>query len=231
MRKTIVMPTVAGMMVPLAAHALNEQVWLMLAGGGGTYVMSDLNTEIDAVNASYAGTGWSFPRVENGRSFSLAMGFETAGQWNFGVGVDRLGASTRASDASGALEYRFSANHWRLFGEYAFAPVGNSTFFVGAGVGVIQENGKLIESTPGSAPLQFKIGGNDPAYEGYIGGNVWFTPQFGLTATAGYRYARVKQVNVEGMPFIMSNGEVMSLDFSGPSARLGIKLAAKSLGI
>lgn len=223
--------TVAGMMIPLAAHALNEQVWLLVNGGGGTYVMSDLNTEIDAINTAYAGTGWSFSRVERGRLFGIAMGFETASNWNFGAGVDRLDASTRASDASGALEYKFGANNWRLFGEYALQPVGNSTFFVGLGVGIIQESGKLIESASGSAPLEFKIGGSDPSYEGYIGGNWWITPQIGVTATAGYRYARVKEVNVEGVPLIMSNGEVMSLDFSGPSARLGIKLAAKSLGI
>lgn len=231
MRKTILILTLGGMTIPLAAHALNEQVWLVLNGGGGTYVMSDLNAEIDAVNAANAGTGWSYPRVERGRSFGLAMGFETAGQWNFGVGVDRLDASTRASDASGALEYRFGANNWRLFGEYALQPVGSSTFFVGVGVGIIQENGKVIESASGSAPLEYKLGGSDPSYEGYIGGNLWFTPQFGVTATAGYRYARVKEVTIDGYPFIMSNGEAMSLDFSGPSARIGIKLAAKSLGI
>jgi hypothetical protein len=227
----IVILTVAGMTVPLAAHALNEQVWLMVNGGGGTYMMSDLNAEIDAVNAANAGTGWSFPRVERGRSLGLAMGFETASQWNFGVGVDRLDASTKASDASGALEYKFGANNWRLFGEYALQPVGNSTFFVGIGVGMIMESGKLIESASGSAPVEYKIGGSDPSYEGYVGGNVWITPQIAVTATAGYRYARVKEIHVEGVPFIMSNGEVMSLDFTGPSARLGIKLAAKSLGI
>jgi hypothetical protein len=36
MRRTIVLLTVVGMMVPLAAHALNEHVWLMINGGGGT---------------------------------------------------------------------------------------------------------------------------------------------------------------------------------------------------
>lgn len=228
MRKTILILTVAGMMVPLAAHALNEQVWLALSGGGGTYVMSNLNAELDALNADY---GLNFAHVERGRSFGLAMGFETAGQWNIGVGVDRLGASTKGTDAIGTIDFRFHANNWRLFAEYALQPVGSSTFFVGAGVGIIQENGKLIESAPGTAPVEYKLGGSDPSYEGYIGGNWWLTPQVGVTATAGYRYARVKEVTHDGYPLIMSNGEVMSLDFSGPSARVGIKIAAKSLGI
>ncbi|MGH7730998.1 MAG: hypothetical protein ACRENJ_07075 [Candidatus Eiseniibacteriota bacterium] len=229
MRTTIAFLTAVGMVIPLAAQALNERVWLMVNGGAGQYAMADLNTLIDETNAANAGTGWSFARVEDGRLFGLTMGFETGGKWNFGLGCDRLSAATRASDANGALEYRFGANAWRLFGEYALRPIGQSTFFVGGAVGIIQENGKLIESTTGSAPYEYKIHGSDPSYEGHVGGNLWVTPQFGLTATVGYRYARVNEVKVEEFPIIMSNGEPMSLDFSGVSARLGIKLAAKNL--
>lgn len=227
MRKTIAVLTAAGLLIPLAAHALNERVWLMLNGGGGTYVMSDLNAEIDAVNAAYAGTGWSFARVTGGRSLGGAIGFETTTKWNFGLGFDRLDATTKASDANGALEYRFGANAWRAFGEYSLRPIGRSTLFVGGAIGIIQESGKLIDSAPGYAPVEYKIHGSNPMFEGHVGGNWWVTPQFAVTATGGYRYARVKEVKLEGMPFIMSNGETMSLDFSGPSARLGIKLAAK----
>jgi hypothetical protein len=231
-RKMIAVLTAAGLMVPLAAHALNERVWLMVNGGGGTYAMSDLNTEIDAANATYAGTGWSFQHVDQGRLFGGAMGFETAGHWNFGLGFDRLEASTKASDASGALEYRIGANNWRLFGEYALRPVGRSTFFFGGAVGIVQESGKMIESATGYAPAEYKLHGSDPSFEGHVGGNWWATPQFAITATIGYRVAKVKEVQVgedPPVPMIMSNGEVMSLDFSGPSARLGIKLAAKNV--
>ena len=232
MRKTIAVLTAAGLMIPLAAHALNERAWLMVNGGGGTYAMSDLNAEIDAVNAAYAGTGWSFTHVEQGHSFGGAMGFETGGHWNFGLGFDRLDANTKASDANGALEYRFGANNWRLFGEYAFRPIGRSTFFVGGALGIVQESGKLIESTPGYSPLEYKLHGSDPSFEGHVGANWWATPQFGITATIGYRHARVNEVKIgedPSVPLIMSNGEAMSLDFSGPSARLGIKLAAKNV--
>ena len=230
MRKTIVFLTAVGLMIPLAAHALNERVWLMLNGGAGTYTMKDLNAEIDRVNAANAGTGWSFQRVEDGRSFGGAFGCETGSKWNLGLGMDRLSASTRASDASGALEYSFGANVWRFFGEYALRPVGQSTMFIGGAIGLVQENGKMVVSQPGYAPETYKINGKGPSFEAHVGGNWWATPLFGLTATVGYRHARVKEVKVEGIPLIMSNGETMSLDFSGPTARLGIKIAAKDVG-
>ena len=100
MRRTIAMLTAAGLMLPLVAHALNERVWLTLNGGGGTYVMSDLNSEIDAFNTANAGSGWSFPHVSDGRSLGGSVGYETLGQWNFGLGYERLDATTRAGDAT-----------------------------------------------------------------------------------------------------------------------------------
>jgi len=227
-RKTIAVLTAAGMMIPLATHAVNGRGWLMVGGGGGMYAMADLNAEIDAINAAYAGTGWSFRRVEQGRLFGGAMGFETAGQWNFGLGFDRLDAGTQASDGNGALEYRFGANAWRAFAEYALKPIGRSAFFFGGVIGILQESGKQIESATGSAPVEYKIHGTGPLFEGHVGGNWWATPTFAVTATVGYRYATVNEVKVEN-PSSVSNREVPSLDFSGPCARVGIKVATKRL--
>jgi hypothetical protein len=190
--------------------------------------MSDLNAEIDAFNAANAGSGWRFPRVESGRSFGGAVGFETAGRWNFGVGFDRLEASTKASDAGGALEYRFGANAWRLFGEYPLGPIGRSAVFVGGAVGIVAESGKAVESAPGYAPMEYRMSGGGPLVECHAGGNLWATPHLALTVSVGYRYARVKEFEIEGLTFLMSNGEAMSLDFSGPSARVGIKLASRA---
>jgi hypothetical protein len=232
MRRTIAMLVAAGLLtMPVAAHALGETVWLMLHGGAGTYGMSDLNAEIDAFNTANAGTGWSFDHIDNGHLFGGSIGFETLRQWNLGLGWDRLDAKTRAGDDTGAMEYRFSANAWRVFGEYALRPIGQSTIFLGGAVGIIQESGKFIVSQTGMAPAEYKLTGSDPLYEGYVGGSWWATPRVALTTTVGYRYAKVKEIKLEDNVFIMSNGEPMSLDFSGPSVRVGIKLAAGPSGL
>src|SRR5262245_9483080 len=176
MRRTIALLTAAGMMMPLAAHALNERVWLSLNGGGGTYDMSTLNAELDDINASY---GYSFPHVTQGTSMGGSVGFETAGRWNYGLGFDRLAATTRTSDASGSIEYALGANAWRMFAEYALRPIGRSTVFVGAGFGILQEHGKIVFTAPGTAPDEYKTNGSNPMIEGYVGGNVWATSRFG----------------------------------------------------
>jgi hypothetical protein len=216
----------AALLVTQAAHASGEHPWLALYGVGGTYGMSDLNSEIDAFNTTNAGSGVSFPHVDNGMSLGGAVGFETASQWNFGFGMDRLEAHTKAGDASGSLEYRLGANGWRAFGEYALAPVGRSGIYLGGSIGFVQEKGHVIASTPGYEPLKLSTSGSAPLFEGYAGGNWWLSSRFAVTATAGYRYARLKEFKVEDQTFLMSNGEAMSLDFSGPTVRIGFKLAS-----
>jgi opacity protein-like surface antigen len=228
MRRTIAILTAAGLtMIPLAAHALDERVWIALNGGGSTYGMSELNSELDAYNASYSGT---FKHIEKGRSLGFAVGFETASHWNYGLGFDRLDASTSTTDPMGEVHYRLGANAWRAFGEYSFAPIGHTSLLIGGAFGVVQEHGKFVLITPGYPPEEFKTIGNGPLFEAHAGGNVWVTNQIALTATAGYRYARVKELKLEGgFPIVDQNGNPLPLDFSGPTARVGIKFAAKSV--
>ena len=227
MRRTIALLTAVGLMAPLAAHALNERVWMMANGVGSTYNMSTLNAELDATNAGY---GTSFRHVTKGKSFGGAVGLETADRWNYGLGYDRLAATTQSSDSTGTAEYRFGANAWRAFAEYALRPIGRSTLFVGGALGMVMERGKMRFASPGTVPQEFKTIGTGPLIEAYVGGNLWASSSFGLTATVGYRFAKVKEAKLEGgYPLTTTNGGPLDLDFTGPTARIGIKLAAKNL--
>jgi hypothetical protein len=227
MRRTIAILTAAGLMMPLAAHALDERVWLMLNGGGSTYAMSELNAEFDSYNANYGG---NFEHVSKGRSLGITVGFETANQWNYGLGIDRLDARSKSEEAIGTYDYSFGANAYRMFGEYSFAPIGHSSVFVGGAIGLLQEHGKFIFTSPGTPPDEVKTIGNGPLFEAHVGGNLWINGQFALTSTVGYRYARVKEPKLEGgYPIVDQNNQPLPLDFSGPTARVGIKIAAKSV--
>ncbi len=231
MRRRTALLVAAALLVTQAAHASGEHPWLALYGVGSTYAMGDLNSEIDAFNTANAGTGVAFPHVDNGMSLGGAVGFETASRWNIGFGMDRLEAHTKAGDANSTLEYRLGSNAWRAFTEYAFAPVGQSGIFVGGSAGFLQEKGHVIYSQPGVEPLKLGTSGHAPLFEAYAGGNWWISSRFAVTATAGYRYARIKEFKVDdgtpgGSTFLKSNGEAMALDFTGPTVRIGLKLAS-----
>jgi hypothetical protein len=223
MRKTIVLLTLVGMVMPLAAHALNERVWLGVNGGIGTYDMSELNGEITAFNA--ANPGFTFPLLSDGMSLGLAVGVDASHGWSYGLGIDRLHANTKASDASGSLEYQLTANAWHAFGEYAFRTVGRASFALGGGIGLIAENGNLIDSQPNLAPAKYKLTGSSPMYEAHLGGRWWAAPRLAVVGSVGYRYARIRELKLEGGSMITGTGEALAADYSGPFVRLGIRLA------
>ena len=218
---------VAAALLAAPAHALNEPVWLQINGGGANYGMTDLNDELRTANEANAGTGFAYPLLRNGLGLGFAIGIEFQNRWSFGVGLDRLFAETSASDASGALRYQFTANAWRGFAEYSLRPLGAHSLRFGFGAGVLGESGKLTVSIPDDAPSDYRITGAGPLYEASAGGDFWATPQFAITSAFGYRYAKLKSVNLEGDVFISANGEAMQLDYTGPYARVGIKLASR----
>jgi hypothetical protein len=230
MRRLAIVIIAALITAPRTAHAQTERVWLMLGGGAGRYDMSALNRDIDAYNQSTGGSTPSFPLVHKGSALAAAAGFETPTRWNFGIGLDRLYAPTKASDANGAIEYQFTANGWRAFGEYALRPIGSSTLRFGAGAGIVGESGKLVFSSPNAAPEEFRIRGCAPLYEAYVGGDVYLGPQFALTVAGGYRYAKLGSIKIEGGTLITSNGEATSVEYSGAYVRLGVKLIARPFG-
>jgi hypothetical protein len=231
MRATITALTVAGMLLPHAAHALNEPVWLVVNAGGSHYSMNDLNREIEAYDSTQPADGMVYPKISRGMAWGLTAGYETPMKWNFGLGIDRMYASSDAHDASGAMKYDFTANGWRLFGQRATGPLGTNSLHFGGGVGIVAESGKLVVSQTGQAPVELKIGGKGALYELFGGGDFWFAPQMAVTGSVGYRYAKIKSVDIGGAPLIMaSDGQAVSVDYSGPYLRLGVRLMGKSIG-
>jgi hypothetical protein len=227
MRRMIAVAVAATLLAPLAAHAMDQRAWLIINGGSGRYDMADLNQDITDYNQANAGSA-SFPLIKNGMSIGGAIGFELPNHMNFGMGLDRLYARSKASDASGATDYQFNANGWRVFAEYAPRPIGSSSFRLGLGAGVVTESGKVTFSSPMLNPEEYKITGAAPLYEGYAGGDVWATPHFAITGAVGYRYAKLSKIEIDGGSLIGNNGEPTGVDYSGVYARFGVKLAGKA---
>jgi hypothetical protein len=226
MLKRIWSLALCGMMVPLCAHAI-DKTWLEVSTGGGTYAMSDLNREIETYNA--ANPGGEFAAVNRGLSLGFAAGCQVSNRWNFGLGMDRLKATTRASNSSGATDYNFGANGWRAFAEYGVHATKTTSMRLGFGAGIVAESGKMTISAPDSDPTKDDIKGHGTVFEAYGGGDWWATPQVAIQAAAGYRRAKVGEVQISGGTLIAANGEPVTLDFSGPYLRLGVRVVAKGI--
>ena len=61
--------------------------------------------------------------------------------------------------------------------------------------------------------------------EGLVGGELWAAPQFALTGSAGFRFAKIGELKADGQTVINQDGSKYTLDYSGFLLRLGVKVA------
>lgn len=237
MKTRILMLFAAATLAAGTAHAFEEKVWLLLGGGGSKYAMTDLNDELRYSNSAAGAGAAQFGMIEQGTSLSLAAGFELPNRLTFGLGTDRMFASTDASDASGSARYQFTAHAWRVFAEYPFHAPGRAGLRIGLGSGVIGESGKISFSIPGSVPPDPTIlRGWAPMFEAYAAGDVWMTRRVGLSAAFGYRHAKLDVLHTPVDEFGQYyefysdiDGTPIEVDYSGAYVRLGFKVTGRGL--
>ncbi len=199
--------------------------WISGNFGGSLYAMKDVNNGINNFNALIAGSGLSMEEITKGPSLGLAIGIDLLNGFGFGIGYDRLPAKSDVSDASGSIEYNLPANLVRAFGRYSFSSAGQTRGFVEASVGRVTTVGDLSLSVSGSGSESADLEGSGIAIEGCMGGEHWTTPQFALTASAGFRHAKSSNVTFGNTPIYTTSGDDYTVDYSGLFARLGFKVA------
>jgi hypothetical protein len=178
-------------------------------GSFNTYQMSDVNNAIDDVNA----TGANFDQIKSGFSGGIGArgwaspNFMLSGHWEPLFASTKSNGETLKLDANSA---QFTAGYFFPSGStYSSTKLG-----VGAGFGYYWLDGK--SEVPGSADV--KITGSGPGFD-VLGMSEWnVSPGFGVTADAGYRFAKVDIDNSSLPP----TGRSARADYSGFVGRLGV---------
>ena len=225
MRSSAAAVLVLSMVFPSLAHAGSVRPWFGAHGSMSTYSMSDVNRDISNFNAAIAGSGLSMDEIHGGLGLGMTLGIDLPSPFSIGVGYDRLSASTDVGDASGSIKYKFPANAFRAFGQYSFSGAGASRGHIGGALGLINEAGSVTVEITGQTPFEENVHGSGALFELFGGGDWWASPQFAITGSAGYRYAKINEIKVLGEVVYISPGEKESIDYSGIFARVGIKLA------
>lgn len=211
--------------LPAPSWADELRPFLGVHGTLSTFAMSDVNQDIGTINTALVGTGLSMDEIHSGAGAGVSAGLEFPGPLSAGLGYDRLFASSEVGDFSGSLKYDFPANLYRAFLHYGLAEGPTTGAFLGAALGIVSEAGRVGLSVTGSGSAHSDVRGTGPLFELYAGGDVWASPQFALTGSAGYRYAKVREVEADGSTVFLESGQKMSIDYSGVFLRLGLKLA------
>lgn len=199
--------------------------WLSGHLGGSTYSMEDVNDDIGEINSSLAGSGLSMDEITKGFNFGAAFGLDVPGGFAVGVAFDRLTGSSEVGDWSGSIEYDLPANLLRGFGRYSFQSAGKAKAFLEASLGRVMSASSVSLSITDVGSESVDLEGSGMAFEGAAGVSIWTTPQFAITAMAGYRKATVNDVEVDGVPIYNTSGGSYSIDYSGAFVRAGLTVA------
>ena len=207
-----------------ALAAAGSKPWINGFVSGANYSMSRVNADIRGLNTSIASSGLKMDEITRGAGFGLAVASNVRGAFSFGVGYERLAASTRASGASLATEYTLPADLFRGLCRYSFAPVDRSGAFVEASLGHVSTSGSF-KATSGEFGLGGNVEGSGVALELDAGGQLWTSPVMALSGSLGYRHAVVVKPTLGGETMRNADGSGYQIDYTGAVVRAGVTLA------
>lgn len=223
MRSLII--SIAVLLTLPTVSAAGVRTWLGVSGSWATYWMSDVNHDVRDINAALAGSGLSMDEIGHGLSFGIEAGVETRGPVSIGLGYERLQASSEVSDTSGTLRYRLPANAVRGSVAYRLGTERRRSALVGFGLGRVTEAGSVEFVIPGLGAASSEPKGSGAIFEAFAAGDWWAAPQIALFGSAGYRYAKIGLVKVNGQTVFNEDGSRYEIDYSGVVVRLGLKAA------
>jgi hypothetical protein len=209
------LPLTAPAGAPAATVGAGVKPWIGISGSWGAYAMGDVNRDIADRNRELAGTGPSLNRIHGGFGLGASAGLDFPARLSLGIGYDRLAAATEAGGGAGSLKIRHPANTFRALAEYRLPGRGNLEARLGVAGGTVMEAGSESVKFTGSGPL----------LEAYASSDWRATPHLALTASLGYRYAKVSEVKAGQEVMFKADGSRFTVDYSGVLLRLGLKAA------
>ena len=218
MRKVL---TIALLFVASLASVAHARPYFEAHAGWSSYSMTDVNSEIQAVN--YIIAPFHMNEISGGILYGAGFGADLSGGASIGIAYDRLTGSTDVGDATGSIKYDVPGNVFRATGHYAFKGQGSARAHLGASLGIVSEDGTVSLSAAGSSLIHGDIKGSGALFEVFGGGDFRLGSQISAMADVGYRHAKAGGIEVDGTPVYNASGDKYSVDFSGFMLRAGLK--------
>jgi hypothetical protein len=222
---SIVLLALAFPVTPAFAADSKPVIWIAPAAGYGTYSMSDVNDDIDALNAY---TGLAMDDVSGGLAYGLQAGVNVTPVVSLFAGYERIAASTEVGDYSGSLEYDLPANAFFAAAAYSFPTQSNFHLGLAGLAGMVSAAGDVKISITGVGAASGDVTGSGLMFEGRAFGDLYAMPRLILTPSIGYRIAKISEFEVADQTVFNADGSKMALDYSGLTLRIALKIVLSS---
>ena len=206
-----------------AAASPARAVWLSVGGGWNSYAMRDVNADIDAVADAIAPL--TLKEISGGADLEVAAGAPVARWLDAGASFERLWASATPNKGDGS-EYRLPAEVFKATLYHTFPTSSADVLGVAASLGLVRCTGgaRIVSVDIATAGGQGSVSGTGPFAEADFTGDWRISGPFSVAATLGYRYARIGRVEVGGDTAYRSDGRNYTVDYSGISVRVALKV-------
>jgi hypothetical protein len=196
-------------------EASEVRVWLAPSGGYSTYTMTAINDRIRALNPIYR-PEHRLEEISGGASLGVQVGVDFTAQWMAAFGYERLWAGSEG----GSSEYDLPAHVFEANGGYARRLTSQLRAGLELGLGIVM----AADANVGSPGTTVTITGHDLALDASLWLEYVAWTRVGFWAKAGYRDAKIDEIEGDGEVWRLPDGTPLSLDYSGLILRLGTRI-------
>ncbi len=195
--------------------------WVLVALGINGLAMDGINNTDFRWHEESDGFGLS--DVNSGMSLSFGLGYDLSAAFSYGLIWEHQYASTSGTDQELKADVNLASDNFLGRMDYRFLRKDKWRLGVAGSLGYMVVGGEVNKTTSGASYGESELTGNTWAFEGMVIVDVVVGESSILQISGGWRDAFVKSFKNGSATVFKDNGDNMSLDYSGFTARVGLK--------
>jgi len=213
----------AVLLLPIPARSA-PRLALAIHAGYNEYDMTDVNQDLitHSINeVILGGSGFALDEIHGGLGFGAGLRFHPSKRISLAVDYDRLTAKSHLSLFN--IDFNVKAPAHAVTGSaiYWFPSATRVRGGVGGGGGYYWSDGEFGADTSGVG-ITTPMKGSGPGFHAMGLFDYTISPKVHFEASAGFRWAETKDLEIEGEKAQTSDGSDATLDWSGFMSRLGL---------
>ncbi len=209
------------------AAAEGEGSWFQVSLGYHGMAMDDIN-EAD-FRWHDESDGFDLDDVNSGMALAFGFGYDLSPSLGYGLFWEHQYASTSGQDGELIADVNLAADIFSGRVNYNFIKQENWRLGVAGSLGYLVVGGDVNKTTSGASYGKSELKGNTWALEGMALLEFALGGSSTLQVTAGWRDAKVKSFKNDNAPVKKDNGDDLTIDYTGFTARVGYKIRFGSL--
>ncbi len=211
-----------------AAAAEGEGSWFQVSLGYLGMAMDDIN-EADFRWHDDSPDGFNLGKMNSGMALSFGLGYDMSPSLGYGLFWEHQYASTSGTDGDLTADVNLAADTFSGRLNYNFVTQKSWRLGLAGSLGYLVVGGDVNKTTSGASFGETDLAGNTWALEGMAVLEFVVGESSTLQVTAGWRDAKVTSFRSGSATVVKDDGQDMSLDYTGFTARVGWKYRFGSL--